>query len=101
MESVRALVGEVAVREDGPLVVEFGEDRGGEAEDGFRVREDLDDVGAAFDLPVQPLERVGRLDLLPVLVREVRERSWISFASSSISPTLGNCRPSMSATVSS
>jgi hypothetical protein len=35
--------------------VEFGEDRGGQAEDGGRVREDLDDVGAAFDLPVQPL----------------------------------------------
>jgi hypothetical protein len=42
-----------------------------------RVREDLDDVGAACDLPVQPLERVRGLDLLPVLVGEVRARGQV------------------------
>ena len=55
VELVHAAFGEVAAGEGDPFVVEFGEDRGGQAEDGGRVREDLDDVGAAFDLPVQPL----------------------------------------------
>ena len=42
----------------GPLVGLLGEDRGDQAEDGTTVGEDADDVGAAADLPVQPLERV-------------------------------------------
>lgn len=60
-----------AAREGDPFVGEFGEDRGREAKDGERVGEDLDDVGAAFDFPVQLFQRVRGLDLLPVLVREV------------------------------
>jgi hypothetical protein len=57
--------------------VEFDEDGGGELVDGPGVREDLDDVGALLDLSVQPLEWVGRLDLLPVLVGEARERGQV------------------------
>lgn len=45
--------------EGDPLVVEFDEDGGGEPVDGAGVREDLDDVGTALDLPVQSLEWVG------------------------------------------
>jgi hypothetical protein len=101
MESVRALVGEVAVWEDDPFVVEFGEDRGGEAEDGFRVRED-------WTTSVRRL--ISRFSRSSGLVDWISFQCWCgrsanavrsSFASSSISLTSGNCRPSMSATVSS
>ena len=37
-----------------------------EPEEGSGVREDADDVGAAFDLLVDPLERVRGPDLTPV-----------------------------------
>lgn len=53
--------------------MEFDEDCGGQAVCRVGVREDLDDIGAACGLPVQTFERIGRLDFLPVLVREVRE----------------------------
>jgi hypothetical protein len=48
----------VAPRGDGPLVVLFGEQGADETDDGGAVGEDADDVGAAADLLVQPLERV-------------------------------------------
>lgn len=59
--------------EDLPFVVKFGQDGGGEPIEGSGVGEDLDDVGPPFDLPVQPLQRIGGPDLLPVGRREVRE----------------------------
>jgi hypothetical protein len=37
------------------------------------IGEDTDDIGAALDLLVEPLERVGAPDLAPVLLREVEE----------------------------
>ena len=48
------------------VVVWFGEDGVGQAGQGGGVGEDPDDVCAAFDLPVQSFQRVGRPDLLPV-----------------------------------
>jgi hypothetical protein len=48
--------GEVAAVGDGPFVVDLDQDGAGEAEQGFGVGEDTDDVGAAFDLLVDPLD---------------------------------------------
>ena len=42
----------------GPLVVLFGEHRADKADDRVAVGEDADDVGAAADLPVEPLVRI-------------------------------------------
>ena len=66
--------GEVAAfGADLPLVVGLDQDRAGQAEQRGGVGEDPDDVGAAFDFLVEPLERVGRPDLLPVRHREPGE----------------------------
>jgi len=56
-----------------PLVVLLDQDSAGEAEEGGRVREHADDVGAAFDLLVHPFQRVREPDLTPVSLRERRE----------------------------
>ena len=60
-------VGEVAAFAVGPflvLLLQHGADQTG---DGVAVGEDLDDVGAAFDLPVESFDGVVGPDLLPVL----------------------------------
>jgi len=62
---------------DGPLVVLFGEDGADEADDRGAVGEDADDVGAAADLFVEPLERVVAPELPPVLLREAGEGEQI------------------------
>src|SRR4029450_4800659 len=49
-----------------PFVVDLGEDGAGQAEEGGRVGEHADHVGTSFDFLVDPLERVGGPDLLPV-----------------------------------
>jgi len=41
----------------GPFVVLFGQDRADEADQGVAAGEDADDVGAAADLAVEPLDR--------------------------------------------
>lgn len=56
---------------DLPLVVLLGEDRTDQADDRRAVREDADDVGAPAQLAVEPLLRVGRPDLAPVVAVEV------------------------------
>ena len=58
---------------DGPFVVLLHQDRADEADDGVIVREDADDVGAALDLAVEPLDGIGRTDLVPVLLGKVHE----------------------------
>ena len=63
-------LGEVAPVGDLPFVVGFDQDGAGEAEQRGGVGEDADDVGAALDLLVHPLERVGGPDLAPVRGRE-------------------------------
>jgi NADPH-dependent glutamate synthase beta subunit-like oxidoreductase len=57
--------------------MDFYEYGAGEAEQWGRVREDTDDVGAAFDFPVEPLQRVGGPDLLPVAGGEPGERQQV------------------------
>ena len=48
-------IGEVAAG-DPPLVAGFDDHRGGQPQERCRVRKDLNDVGAALDLPVEPLD---------------------------------------------
>lgn len=52
--------GRLAVVGGFPLAVGFDEHGSGELDEGGRVGEDADDVGSAFDLLVQSLQRVGR-----------------------------------------
>jgi hypothetical protein len=61
------LKGHVTGALDGPLVVLLEQDRPDEAGDGGLVGEDADDLGAALDLAIEALERVGRVELCPVL----------------------------------
>ena len=70
------LDGEVAALDE-PLVVLFGQQRAGEADHGGVVGEDPDDVGAAADLLVDALERVGGAQLGPVLGRAAVERDQV------------------------
>jgi hypothetical protein len=51
--------GEVAALTGLPFVVHVGEHRADEADHGRVVGEDADHAGSAFDLLVDPLERVG------------------------------------------
>jgi hypothetical protein len=44
-----------------PFVVLLEEDGADEADDAVLVGEDADDIGAALDLLVQPLQRIGRV----------------------------------------
>jgi len=48
-------------------VVLLDREHGGQADQGGVVGEDADDVGAAADLAVKPLQRVGRAQLAPVV----------------------------------
>src|SRR3712207_8200428 len=47
-------------------IVGLDQHRAGQPEQGGGVGKDADDVGAALDLLVQPFQRIGRPDLLPV-----------------------------------
>ena len=51
-------------------VVLFDDDAGREPEQGAVVGEDADDVGAAADLAVEPLQRIGAPELAPVVEGE-------------------------------
>jgi hypothetical protein len=89
-------VGEVAAFAVGPFLVLFLEDGADEAGDGVAVGEDLDDVGAAFDLAVEALDGVVRPDLLPVLAGQranaVRSGSAASSMARSRGTSRGGCR---------
>ena len=52
---------------DQPLIILFEQQGAGEADHGVVVGEDPDDIGAAADLFVDALQRVGGADLGPVL----------------------------------
>ena len=62
------MLGEV-VAVGGPVIMLLGEDGADEADDGRVVGDDLHDVGASFDLFVQPLEGV---------VRQLARAPWLS-----------------------
>jgi hypothetical protein len=61
-----------------PFVVGFDHDRADEAEQGFGVGEDADDVGAALDLLVQPLERQALAQVSDFRLLAVRGRSELT-----------------------
>lgn len=51
----------------GPLIVLFEQDRADQADDGILVGEDADHFGPPFDLAVEAFDRVGGVQLGPVL----------------------------------
>ena len=55
----------------GPLVVLLEHQRSDEADHCGIVGKDANDIGSSLDLLVDPFQRVGRGDLLPVLLREL------------------------------
>jgi len=63
----------------GPLIVLLGEDGSDEADDAVAVREDADDIGAAANLPVQPLGGVVGPDLLPDCLDDASESACVKF----------------------
>ena len=65
-DRLQRVVAEVAAADE-PFVVLLDDDAGGEPDQGAVVGEDADDVGAPTDLAVDPLERVGRAQLRPVV----------------------------------
>jgi hypothetical protein len=83
---------------DSPLVVLLEEDGADEAGDGGLVREDADDLGAALDLAVQALARIGRVQLRPVLPGKVMQASTSGSASSIRAASFGTLGRSRSAT---
>jgi hypothetical protein len=95
VEHCHGAFGEVTAVADLPFVVGLGEHGSGEAEQGGGVGEDADDVGAALDLLVQPLERVGAPDLLPVRGGEGGEGSDVVGGIVQLAWTSKNWRPSM------
>ncbi len=62
-----------------PFVVLLEEERSYEAGDGRLVREDADDLGAPLDLAVEAFERVGAVELGPVLGRERHVGQYVRF----------------------
>jgi hypothetical protein len=65
-DRVQRVVAEVAAADE-PFVVLFDDNAGSEPDQGAVVGEDADDVGAPSDLAVDPLERIRRPQLGPVL----------------------------------
>jgi len=99
VELVSAAMGPPAAVEDveaevaaafGPVVVLFGQDGADEPGQGVAVGEDADDVGAAADLPVQPLGRVVRPDLPPDLLGNAVNARTSARAASRCSATAGS-----------
>ncbi len=70
-------LGKIATVGDLPLIVGLDKNGAGETEQGFPVGKDSDDVGPAFEFPVESFQRVIRLDLTPMGLGEVRERGHI------------------------
>ncbi len=61
---------DVAGSLDGPLVVLLERAGADETDDGVLVGKDADDVGAALDLAVETLERIGGVKLRPMVLGE-------------------------------
>ena len=51
------------------MIILLEQDSADQAGDGICVGEDADDVGAALDLAIESLQRVGGVDLRPVVPR--------------------------------
>jgi hypothetical protein len=68
----------------------FGQHGSDEADEGVTVGKDPDDVGAAADLPVEPLGGVVRPDLPPDLLGKAVKASTSTRAASRCSATAGS-----------
>lgn len=68
---------EVAAVDAAPFVVLLDQHKPGQAQQSGRVREGSRDVGAPFDLFVDPFERVSRPDLPPARDGEPGEREFV------------------------
>lgn len=75
---------------DGPLVVLLEQDRTNEADGGIFVWEDASDLGPALDFAVETLDRIGRVQLGPMLWRERHVASTSVPASSKKPASLGS-----------
>ena len=80
----------VAAVGDLPFVVGLDEDRAGQSQQRLGIGEDADDIGTPLDLLVQPLQRVGRPDLLPMRHGKPLKASRSSSDSRSIASTARN-----------
>ena len=85
---------EVAAALD-PLVVLLGEDGADEAGQGVAVGEDPDDVGAAFDLAVEPLQGLVNQILRQCASGNSAKAVMSVLASRSMAATVGNWCSSM------
>ena len=60
----------VAASLNRPFVVLFQKDRVHEAEDGGFIGKNSRDIRSPLDLAIEPLDRIGGVDLRPVVFRE-------------------------------
>ena len=67
---------------DRPFIVLLEQDGADQAGDGVLIGEDADNFGAALDLTVQPFQRIGRVDLGPVVFGKLIKASTSVSASS-------------------
>ena len=63
----------------GPFVVLLHQDRADEADYGVVVGKDADDIGPPLDLAVEPLDGIGRADLVPMLPGKAHESEDVDF----------------------
>ena len=64
---------------DRPFIVLLEQDGADQADNGLLIGEDADDLGAALDLAVQPFQRIGRVDLRPVVFGEAHKSQHVGF----------------------
>jgi hypothetical protein len=74
----------------GPFIVLFEQDGADETHDGVLVGEDTHDICASLDLAVEALDRIGAVQLGPVLGREAHVREDVASASSRKLDSLGS-----------
>ena len=60
----------VAASLNRPFVILFQKDRAHEAEDGGFIGKDPHDIGSPLDLSIETFDRIGGVDLRPVVFRE-------------------------------
>jgi hypothetical protein len=85
---------------DRPFIVLLEQDGADRAGNGFLIGEDVDDLGAARDLAVQPLQRIDRMDLGSVVFEEAHKGEHLGFClvyRATSSATLGLIRSATAA----
>ena len=62
-----------------PPIILLQQQGADEPDDGVVVGKDTDDIGAAFDLAIEPFERVGGVDFRPVLAGNIHVGEHVGF----------------------